>query len=278
MYATRILLNSLSFHPLFAFPFWRFPGGTHLLPHEGLEIIEERLHGSKDLQGVVGKIGLQHSLIAERMDDQELLVAQQLDLRMIGGVSPRRSFYHFPGDAVKIFQEFWRFDHLFYGARILDDGGANGLQVCGGGHVRAARQKRSSGHDMDVVGQPQRVPAAGSQNGGEVAFVGRLVFGEAHVVVDAKDGVFGREIAQGLDGIEAEDEVLDEVLEERSCLFVLGAVGCKPFMVIVQAKVVQESEDGRELGHGIDFGLQGLDSFHCFLENIGRKGERPSGL
>ena len=69
--------------------------------------------------------------------------------------------------------------------------------------------------------------------------------------MDAKDGVFGSQIAQGLDGIEAEDEALDEVFEERFGLFVLGAVGCKPFMVIVQAKVVQESEDGRELGHEI---------------------------
>ena len=69
-------LNSLSFHPLFAFPFWRFPGGTHLLADKRLEIVEERLHGSKDPQGVVSKVWLQHSLIVERMDDQELLVAQ----------------------------------------------------------------------------------------------------------------------------------------------------------------------------------------------------------
>jgi hypothetical protein len=27
-------------------------------------------------------------------------------------------------------------------------------------------------------------------------------------------------------------------------------VGGKPFVVVVQAKVVQEREDGRELGHG----------------------------
>ena len=165
MDATRIRLNSLSFHPLFASPFRRFPGGTHLLPHEGLEIIEERLHGREDLQGVVGKVWLQHSLIVERMDDQELLVAQQLDLGMVGGVSSRRCFEHFPGDAVKIFPKSRRFDHLFHGAGILDNGGADGLQVSGGGHVRAARQNRSAGHDVDVVGQPQRVPAAGSQNG-----------------------------------------------------------------------------------------------------------------
>ena len=95
-----------------------------------------------------------------------------------------------------------------------------------------------------------------------MAFVGRLVFGEAHVVMDAKDGIFSREIAQGLDCIEAEDEALDEVLEERFGLFVLGAVGFEPFMVIVQAKVVQESEDGLELGHGMDFGLHALDNFH----------------
>jgi hypothetical protein len=68
--------------------------------------------------------------------------------------------------------------------------------------------------------------------------------------MDAKDGIPGSQIAQGLDGIEAEDEALDEVLEERSGLVVLGAVGRKPFVVVVPAKVVQESEDGRELGHG----------------------------
>jgi len=68
--------------------------------------------------------------------------------------------------------------------------------------------------------------------------------------MDAKDGVFGGEIAQGLDGIEAEDEALDEVFEERFCMVVLGAVGRKPFVVVVLAKVSQESEDGRELGHG----------------------------
>jgi hypothetical protein len=54
--------------------------------------------------------------------------------------------------------------------------------------------------------------------------------------MDAKDGVPGGEIAQGLDGVEAEDEALDEVFEERFGLFVLGAVGFEPFMVIVQAK------------------------------------------
>ena len=135
-------------------------------------------------------------------------------------------------------------------------------QICGCRHVYASRQERSCGHDVDVVGQPQSVPAAGSQHGREVAFVGRLVLGEAHVVMDAKDGVFGSETAQGLYGIEAEDEALDEVLEERFGLFVLGAVGCKPFVVVVQAKVVQESEDRLELGHGNELGLQALDSFH----------------
>lgn len=60
--------------------------------------------------------------------------------------------------------------------------------------------------------------------------------GEAHVIVDAKDGIFGGKIAQGLDGIEAEDQALNEVLEERSCLVVLGAVGCKPIVIVVQAK------------------------------------------
>ena len=84
---------------------------------------------------------------------------------MVGGVSSRRALELLSGDAVKIFPEFWRFDHHFYGAGILGDGSANGLQICGGGHVHAARQKRSSRHDVDVVGQAQRVPAAGSEDG-----------------------------------------------------------------------------------------------------------------
>jgi hypothetical protein len=52
------------------------------------------------------------------------------------------------------------------------------------------------------------------------------------------------------DGIEAEDEALDEVLEERPGLVVLRAVSFKPFVIVVLAKGVQESEDGREWGHG----------------------------
>jgi uncharacterized membrane protein len=43
---------------------------------------------------------------------------------------------------------------------------------------------------------------------------------------------------------------LDEIFEERSGLFVLGAVGFKPFVVIVLAKVVKKSEDRLELSHG----------------------------
>ncbi len=86
--------------------------------------------------------------------------------------------------------------------------------------------------------------------------------------MDAKDGVLGGEISQGLDCIEAEDEALDEVLEERFCLVVLGAMGGKPFVIVVLAKSVQEGEDGRELGHGMDYGFSALDSFH-FMGNDG---------
>jgi hypothetical protein len=260
--ATEIRLNPLFFHPQFAFPLRRNPCRAHLLPHEGLEIIEERLHGGKDLQGIIGKIGLHHSLIAERVDDHELLVAQQIDLGMVRCVSSRHRLEHFPRNAAEILAKFGCLDHFHYRAGILGDGGANCLQIRRRGHVYSAPQNRSAGHDVDVVGQAQRVPAAGSQNGGKVALVGRLVLGEAHVVVDAKDGIFGSEIAQWLDGIEAEDEALDEVLEERFCLVVLGAVGFKPFVIVVLAKVVQESEDGLELGHGKGIGRQALDSFH----------------
>jgi hypothetical protein len=74
-----------------------------------------------------------------------------------------------------------------------------------------------------------------------------LVPGEAHVALDAKDGVLGRQIAGGM---ATGEEGLDEVFKEQFGPFVLWAMGFKSFMVIVQAKVVQESEDGLELGHG----------------------------
>ncbi|MDD4446500.1 MAG: hypothetical protein PHN61_02350 [Methanothrix sp.] len=119
--------------------------------------------------------------------------------------------------------------------------------------MHPARQKRSAGHDVDVVGQAQGMPAAGSEHDREVILVGRFVFGKAHVARDAKDGILGREIAQGQGGIEAEDEAQDDVLEERSGIFILGAVGFKPLMVVVLAKGVQESKDGREVGHGMDW-------------------------
>jgi hypothetical protein len=83
-----------------------------------------------------------------------------------------------------------------------------------------------------------------------VHLAGRLIFGEAQVVVDAKDGIFSGEITRGM---ASGDEALDEVFEERFGLVVLGAVGFKPFVVIVPAKVSQEGEDGQELGHGIDY-------------------------
>ena len=76
---------------------------------------------------------------------------------------------------------------------------------------------------------PSRVPSAWSQHSGEVAFVGWLVFGEAHIVVDAKDGVFGSQIAQGLDGIEAEDQAQDEVLEDS----LLSHLFCSDFRLFL---------------------------------------------
>lgn len=96
------------------------------------------------------------------------------------------------------------------------------------------------------------MPAARREHSGEVALVVWLVFGEAHVIMDAKDGVVGGQIAQRLDGVKAEDEILDEVFEEQFGPVVLGAVGFKPFVVIVLAKFVKKSEDWLELGHGID--------------------------
>jgi len=112
---------------VFTFPFRRNPGGAHLLADEGLEIIEERLHGREDLQCIIGKIRLQHSLIAELMDGQELLVAQQIDLGMVRGIASRRALEHFAGNAAEILAKFWRLDHLFYRLRVIGDGSANGL-------------------------------------------------------------------------------------------------------------------------------------------------------
>jgi len=77
---------------------------------------------------------------------------------------------------------------------------------------------------------------------------GGLFFGEAHVALDCERWHSWRPLPGGQGGIEAEDEAVDEVREERSGLVVLGAVGFEPFMVVVLAKGVQEGEDGRELG------------------------------
>jgi hypothetical protein len=82
--------------------------------------------------------------------------------------------------------------------------------------VCAARQEQSAGLDVDVVGQAQRMPASWRRD--------RLGQGD----------------------IEAEDEALDDVLEEHFGLVVLGAVGGKPLVIVVLAKVVQEREDGWE--------------------------------
>jgi len=86
--------------------------------------------------------------------------------------------------------------------------------------------------------------------------------------VNAKYGILGGKIAQGQGGIETDDEALDEVLEERSGLVVLRAVGGKPFVVVVLAKALQEGEYGRELRHEIDYGFLALDNFH-FMGNDG---------
>lgn len=116
----------------------------------------------------------------------------------------------------------------------------------------ACKKRPSVGHDMDVIRQPKRMPAAWSQNCGKVVFVRGLVPGEAQVVIDAEDGIFGRQIAQRLDGVEAEDQTLDEPFKDRLSLVVFGAVRLKPFVVIILAKPAQKIEDWLELGHEID--------------------------
>ena len=63
--------------------FRRNPCRTDLRPHKRLEIIEERLHGGKDRYGMVGKIGAEHLLIAERMVDHELLMPDQFEGRRL---------------------------------------------------------------------------------------------------------------------------------------------------------------------------------------------------
>ena len=68
-----------------------------------------------------------------------------------------------------------------------------------------------------------------------MVLVGWIVFGKTHIVVDAKDGIFGRQIAQGLDSIEAEDQARDKVLKELLGSVIIRAVGFKPFVVVVLA-------------------------------------------
>ena len=68
--------------------------------------------------------------------------------------------------------------------------------------------------------------------------------------MDAKDGVLGHQIAQGLYGIEAEDQALNEVLKEHFGLIVFCAMRFKPFVVVVLTKIEQKSKDRLELGHG----------------------------
>jgi len=81
--------------------------------------------------------------------------------------------------------------------------------------VPAARQKIVLGRDVVVAGQAQRSACCREASTAEKwPLSGGLFFGEAHVAMDAKDGVLGSEIAQGQGGIEAEDEALDEVFED----------------------------------------------------------------
>ena len=105
------------------------------------------------------------------------------------------------------------------------------------------------------------MPAAGGENGREMVLVGRHIPGKTHVVVDAEDGVLGRQIAQGLDCVEAEDQALDEILEEHPGLIVFSAMRFEPFMVIVLAELAQKIEDRLELRHENRLCSQALDNF-----------------
>ena len=51
-----------------------------------------------------------------------------------------------------------------------------------------------------------------------------------------------------LDGVEAEDQALDEILKDRFGLVVFRAMRFKPFVVIFLAKLAQKIEDCLELG------------------------------
>ena len=104
--------------------------------------------------------------------------------------------------------------------------------------------------------------AARCENGCKVVLVRRHIPGKAQVVIDAEDGVFGRQIAQGLDGVESEDQALDELLKDHLGPFVFRAMQFEPFVVIILAKRAQKIEDRLELGHESRLCLQALDNFH----------------
>ena len=81
-----------------------------------------------------------------------------------------------------------------------------------------------------------------------MVLVGRHIPGKAQVVIDAKDGVFCRQIAQGLDCIEAEDQALNELFKEHPGLVVFRAVQFEPFVVIVLAKTCAENRRRAGIG------------------------------
>jgi hypothetical protein len=55
-----------------------------------------------------------------------------------------------------------------------------------------------------------------------VVFVGRHIPGKAQVVINAEDGFPGCQIAQGLDYVEAEDQALDDRIQDDAFRTIRG--------------------------------------------------------
>jgi hypothetical protein len=94
-----------------------------------------------------------------------------------------------------------------------------------------------------------------------MVLVGRHIPGKTHVVIDAEDGALGRQITQGLDCVEAEDQDLNELFKAHLGLIVFSAMRFEPFMIIVLAKSAQKIEDRLELRHENRLCSQALDNF-----------------
>ena len=159
-----------------------------------------------------------------------------------------------------------------FGLEKLLDGGAIGRVVrahpaAEGEELLALRHVDASGkHDLLRADLQIEAAAGGLLHaaprppGGEVGFVGELVFAEADVTIDAHGDlvrwadVFGCEVFEG--GVDLVDESEHGCLERALVDF---AAGFEPFAVVVAGEAAEELEGlGREVrGHGSIVRLEG---------------------